>query len=712
MTTIKSKKLSLFERLIFESITAFPNDAHQKILEYLTEAGIDEDQIRKFRQAWSKVALGSQAFGKSSKTIPHPEIFSDDLVRELTFADKKIAELVDSTAYVINSNSFDTKLEPQVTQGIPDIEFLDSLSAFNSLGSNLSNIQEQMYPLAEISVYGESPHSFEVITKHRKAFRGTKISWRSSGDNIISSFIPIDLQIHGFPSLRTGLLETQYGTELQQLPPLMSTTSLCGVEVMNKLAVHQERAWNAYLVLNELVVTQSLNMFPLPVGAHRHSTHLSVVLAFEEVTVKRFEKLQGAALSTYLRKYPIIVQVWCSQLSIALRTLMSCAVGSLMRPLKVNRDFFVRNNGLLIVGNTAFDGTLPHYKPNYELEFLWVACNLLSAALCVSRREVLRLLPPQESPARDHDHDFNPSPNQRAMSELDSMTGGEPSVDFDLKNSPRSHGESFPALQETILSVVAGSTLNLEIVGHQCTRTKIEYIESNKQTVNNSRNFNSNISANGADHFHNTYDAISQMQVRILSANTSSSKVGSSLKETIHVKEQTSGVSTLAELESRSSTSMSLLVKTNRPGLVTMHLSALITDEDASSFISMLGPNSSTHDRGTLRHRERVIRIVIVPHYPIMSVALQDLVGHLEEVFTHNDPRMLLHSHLFRALSSVGPSDTTVRTAGSPGEASGLNTSKSFDGRPAVDMLELANSWKEVTKAMASFQALNRMEAV
>eukprot|EP01032_Pedospumella_encystans_P006069 gene6069-7262_t len=170
----------------------------------------------------------------------------------------------------------------------------------------------------------------------------------------------------------------------------MSTDELFGVAVASKQAVHQERGWNAYQCLTELLASRGLNIFPLPIGVQRDPASLAAIFAFEATPgAVLLCGLQGPTLSTYLRRVPVVVHHWCAQLAAAHRNLLTCS-GSLMKPLRTKKDVFLRDNGLLLLGNVAFDATPPSGKPQQSTTFLQMACDVLQSSLCLSRREAVQ----------------------------------------------------------------------------------------------------------------------------------------------------------------------------------------------------------------------------------------------------------------------------------------------------------------------------------
>jgi len=168
----------------------------------------------------------------------------------------------------------------------------------------------------------------------------------------------------------------------------LSGNELLGIIISNKQSFHQERGWNAFLCLNELLSNQGLNIFPLPIGIYRDPIKLSIIFVFEyinKINIIQFYSLINSILIINLRKKPIIILTWCKQLYNMYHSLLLCTTGSLMRTINIIDDIFIRENGLLLFHNISFDTILPKNKKLYKSELLFMICNILSSALCISR---------------------------------------------------------------------------------------------------------------------------------------------------------------------------------------------------------------------------------------------------------------------------------------------------------------------------------------
>jgi hypothetical protein len=389
---------TVLRSIVEDSIRAFPDDAHQKVLQYLVDSGLDEAQSLRFRQSWSKVVLGSQAFGRQAKGKIDPSLFSEELIRELSYSDEQITKLINAAASSVKldrnkDNAADGRAGRPPADSKNARDTVAALDAITAMGANLTNVLQSLYDTDMNSAHETKGDTelLESIGLFRKSLRGTRLHWGASLLPADVVYLPLDSVIHGLPDITKGKIDLQLRTDRQDLNAYMDTDEVIGVVVSNKQCVHQERGWNAYLVLHELLSANGLSLFPLPVGVHREPTNLSTTFAFESAAgCVGLRSLLGPALSTYLRRIPHVVHRWCAQLSEAHKSLLHCS-GSLMKPVRVHSDVFVRENGHLLIGNVAFDNTVPGNKAGYEVGFLRVCCELLQQTLCLSREEAVVL---------------------------------------------------------------------------------------------------------------------------------------------------------------------------------------------------------------------------------------------------------------------------------------------------------------------------------
>lgn len=635
----KEKSSTILKRLIEDSLVAFPNDAHQQLLQYLLDSGLDEAQSLKFRQAWSKVVLGTQAFGRIAKSKVDPGLFSEELIRELSFADESVVKIINATASCMKLDHHrDTLNVSGKNQNKSKIEDrrnprdgIASLDAITELGSDLAKTLANIYK-SEITTHNtDNLELFESIGLFRKSLRGTRIAWSSSMISGDGDYTPLHSCTHGYPDLVKGRLDMQLRTERNDLNAYMTTDELLGVVVSNKQAIHQERGWAAYLCLNELLSSQGLNIFPLPVGVHRDPVNLSTTFAFESAAgCVTLRQLQGPALSTYLRRIPVVAHRWCAQFAAAHSALQACS-GSLARPIQLDSDVFVRENGLLLIGSVAFDSSPPVDRESYSRAFMKLACSALQSSLCLSRQEMVFLYEAAT---------YGSSSQVRAERQDDDDEQSSAAANVDLESE-----------KDVVFAVVVGCSLDIVVRGHTCSSIIFE-----SSTVANKTAKENSVSANTYQNTNrprpqDTHAAALSSKSRepsLTAAATTTLTVDVAVTEGSYAQYATLA-STLpcAHATGSAPASVTLSLKALKAGVLSLHMTAVVLEDDSSS---ISGRTASHSDRPQARYRKKVsrIKVVVVPNYAVESVLLQDLIGHLEECYSWDNPNILLHSQLFQ----------------------------------------------------------------
>lgn len=649
------------KRLIEDSMNAFPNNAHQQLLKFLTDSGLDESQSLKFRQAWSKVVLGTQAFGRTGKNKVDPGLFSDELIRELSFADEAVVKIINATTSCMNLDHHRDTLnvsgrnsnKSKVEDARNPRDGIASLDAITELGKDLAKTLANIYKADEKPREVNNLELFESIGLFRKSLRGTRIAWSSSVISDEGEYTPLDSCTHGFPDLVKGRLDMQLRTERNDLNAYMVTDELLGVAVSNKQSIHQERGWAAYLCLNELLSSQGLNIFPLPVGVHRDPVNLSTTFAFESAAgAVSLRRLRGPALSTYLRHIPVVVHRWCAQFAAAHVALQACS-GSLARPISLDSGVFVRDNGLLLIGSVAFDSSPPRDRAAYLREFLTVACAVLQSSLCLSRAEDLYL----------YEDTYGTANSQSRLEQLARQDEDEEGVggEIDLESE-----------KDVVFAVVVGCSLDIVVHGHACSSIVFEKSRG-LDKAGSAEESNRNGRSSG------TYQKIHRQKAHQQQMHDAEGLSSSKAKEisltaaattTLSVDVAVSAGSytqyaTLTAVRTPTGTSASrdtaagpsaaaaageltISLRALKAGVLSLHLTAVVLEDDNSSV--SIGRTASHADRPQARFRRKVsrVKVVVVPNYAVESVLLQDLIGHLEECYTWDNPSILLHSQLFQ----------------------------------------------------------------
>eukprot|EP01034_Spumella_vulgaris_P021309 gene21309-27339_t len=572
---------SILKRLIKEAIVAFPSDAHLKVLEFFEGIdGLDEERALLLRQCWSKVLLGTQAFGRKTQSggIVNPDLFADELIRELSYADKEVSRLISlSTHYANSSVSSSVSTTPDNARDI-----LKDLQQFNTIDRQLTattvGIFSPQVALSGLTTDDRNLHIETSIVLFRNSLKGTKLAFKAN-KSVASAVNPLNCRLMGQPDILAGSLVLPKATANEhsthrELPLFLSTTELIGVRVTSAQPSTQDLAWSTYRSLNDLLVCQSLAMFPLPVGAQRDGPLPgSTVFAFEALSARPLSALLGPVMSTYLRKHPSVVLLWCGQLVSAYRALRDSCCGRLISGGNLS-DVCVRENGMLLLSNVAFSDSASDDGRKVAVDsFLDTAVHLLSSALCLSRCEEVVL---------------------RSASEL--VSSGD--------------GDSQRLVNDVTVSVVAGSTLELIVMGHHCSSVRVLAQQQQRQEEDLQLD-------------------PSELSVRVESAGSATAVVSHN--------PSSSAVFVLARSPLAND---SVFVHTSSSGVVTLTLSALndpaASHGDVSSEEHMFsaGPAVLSSNRGrsqSSRVSVCTVRVVIVPRYPVPSVALLELVGYLEE---------------------------------------------------------------------------------
>lgn len=331
-----------------------------------------------------------------------------------------------------------------------------------------------------------------------------------------------------------------------------------------------------------------------------------------------------------------------------------------MKPLQTKRDVFVRDNGLLLLGNVAFDATPPSGKPQQSATFLQMACDVLQSSLCLSRKETVQMQDDIGSAPSD-------APGEDEAEETESPGRRESAKDTDV-----------------VLSVVEGSHLDLWIMGHRCSAVAVEGTEGVSAAAKK------NMTASDTNTYRNTNrpaaDAASS--VSPLGKNIKSTPSLSTLTVNIAVTSgsyaEYASVQQVKQPASAASSSSCLRISGRKAGVLSLHISALVQDDTTSS-----GSGGSAAPR--IRRKGCRVKVVVIPAYAVMSVQLQDLIGHLEECHTRSDPRILLHSQLFQ------------RHLPGEGEKASHSSSAEPPVSVAVHTQDVQKGWQDIARVIRNY---------
>lgn len=138
--------ISALASIIRESLIAFPNEAHQRVYNYLLGCGLDESNSTRFQQVWTKCYLASQAFGQSSKgrEAPiDPVMFARDIIHELSGGDKiclRLRELDEKFRTMVRQNN-NTSTSSSITPSSASSSSTSTLKPGSSKKKSSSAVQ-------------------------------------------------------------------------------------------------------------------------------------------------------------------------------------------------------------------------------------------------------------------------------------------------------------------------------------------------------------------------------------------------------------------------------------------------------------------------------------------------------------------------------------------------------------------------------------------
>jgi hypothetical protein len=132
--------------------------------------------------------------------------------------------------------------------------------------------------------------------------------------------------------------------------------------------------------------------------------------------VRSSDVFAPGALAVFLRKHPNVVATWCMQMGATYRALARAnALHALAVPLDPRHDVYVKDNGMLLLGNCSF--TAPTGAPSTvgtRSLFTDLMRNILTEVLCLSRSITLPMVP-RGSLANDDEGDEEGEPEAEAI---------------------------------------------------------------------------------------------------------------------------------------------------------------------------------------------------------------------------------------------------------------------------------------------------------
>ena len=451
-TTTKKTGSQVLRTVVQESLTAFPEDAHVRLFQFLKQGGASEQEQKELQQAWTRVVMASEAFGRKKSGPVDPARFSEDLVKELCSENKEVAKLEDMLASFRAILASQEKKDQEVIENIHDLKkstgVLSNLQSMTKVGLDLNKAQSSIYP--ERGVVGQakegSTQAEGAVLLHRRASRGIRFSWHQRKPAGASPlYLPLRLRDFGGAEILYGDGVHRGTTDSGGRP---TTSSIVGIRVSSSQACFKVRGWTTYQCLHEILSLgpERLRLFPAPLGTVESEAHPGTTFIFTLPNCKPLKPLLGAGLSTFMRKYPSVILTWCAQIGCASRSFENMVSGRMLR-LPTLSDVFVADSGQLLVGNVAFDEAEDDEDEGEELPDLDVSDffrDVLTSVLSLSRTVTLPLSMSLGDPAFIEEH-----PQDEG--------GGEAAGD--------EHQRTLDAKEE-VVSVVEGCSLELLFSSH------------------------------------------------------------------------------------------------------------------------------------------------------------------------------------------------------------------------------------------------------
>lgn len=400
-----TSKGQVLRTVVGESLSAFPEDAHVRLFQFLSNSGASEAEQKELQQAWTRVVMAGEAFGRKKGGPVNPAQFSEDLLKELCAGNKEVTKLEDMLASFRAILASQEKGEEEPIENLHDLKkstgVLSNLQSMTKVGANLSDAQRSIYP--DRGVVGQckegSMESEGAIFLHRRTCRGVRFTFHNRKPSGASPmYSPLRMRDFGSAVILYG--EAIHRATDNTTRP--TQTPVIGVRVSSNQAILQSRGWASYQCLHELIAMgpDRVRLFPTPLGTVESEAHPGVTYVFDLPNCRPLKQFMGPALSTFMRKFPSVVLSWSAQIGASARTFQYMVSGRLLRLPTVN-DVFVAENGQLMVGNAVFE---PVEEPLSEegaaaapsapeLDISDFFNNLLASVLSLSRTMKLSLAP-------------------------------------------------------------------------------------------------------------------------------------------------------------------------------------------------------------------------------------------------------------------------------------------------------------------------------
>lgn len=393
----KPRKLSIFFHIVKQALIAFPNDAHLHILHFLDQKGLSKEDQETFKDAWSKVILANQSFGKAGSQRD-PDMIAKEVLEELYNG----TELREDLRFTLQQNvdalqaledhKFESTFSPK------DVEFFDSIvSTFRVTAENIREVNKKLFALPSTFLalsMEEDDFDLQNMMACQDAVEKFRLVTRK-GELRRYSYNPIDPYVLFKHSYKTGKLVSKSDNKSKQapLPQSLSTDEFLGLDVKFDMSSGLRDSWTTWSFLFHFLSCRSFNMFPKPLDVIDYPNPPSQMFCFENCHVRPFLDYLHPIFVEALLDHPGVVAFWCQQLAVTARALHS-SEGKLYTGLKLE-DLLVTDDGFLLQHRIGFveieeedDYCGSNYTNHKNFEyFIPYIYRVLGAALGTSRKE-------------------------------------------------------------------------------------------------------------------------------------------------------------------------------------------------------------------------------------------------------------------------------------------------------------------------------------
>ena len=604
--TIKMLGQALYH-VVEKSISSGPEDAHIRVFNFLSAAGATEDEKKLIQQAWTRVSMASEAFGKNKSSGPDPTLFSTELIKELSAEKKdlnKLEEMITSFQALLAARETNAKSKKRDTSSskissIHDLKktggVLANLTSMTKVGKDVNAAQVAAYPSSGTigdSATSGSADSEESILSHRRSARTAKFIVHGRKPAAASPlYSPLCARSLGGAELVHGDAQYKHSIALsaREKAAKGSAAPIAVMKITSKQPVLQSRAFVSYQCLHEVIPAGDprWRMFPVPLGCQRNAEQAGPSLVFEQPLCRPLHPLLGSALSVYLRKYPSVALAWCAQMGATMRAFRNCVSGRPMR-LPTVQDVFIGDDGHLKVGNAIFEecdyGGDDNSGNSTDIDMTAFFREVLTSSLSLSR-SMKCALKPSLNGAYDHEEED---------------TGDNEDND---ENAVENKAARRVDAEEQVLSIAQGNELELHFTGHKCHGMHIMNIGDETKASNRAK-----------------------LQVHVY------------------------GEDATASLESTSGDSVdtTLKVTARKPGNLLVRIVAQADTGSSSSNKSSTGGEGKSN----IHFLALDLRIVVVPEFPVQSPELLEVISHLQASHITGNNDMFMSAHAIRLIDT------------------------------------------------------------